>query len=151
MDTPLSTVLRHKADQLLDKGGSALYWVAPETTAAEAAQRMDGSNVGCVVVMDGGRLVGIFSERDVLRGFARDGGAFGSRPMREVMTPHPFTVQPTMTVEQAMVRCTDRRVRHLPVMDGDELLGLISIGDLVRLVVADRERDIADLMSYIHG
>jgi CBS domain-containing protein len=151
MDTPLSAVLRHKADQLLDKGGSTLFWVTPETTAAEAAQRMDASNVGCVVVMDAGRLVGIFSERDVLRGFARHGADFGRRPMAEVMTPHPFTVPPTMTVEQAMVRCTDRRIRHLPVVDGGELLGMISIGDLVRLVVVDKEREIADLMNYLHG
>jgi CBS domain-containing protein len=151
MDTPLSVVLRSKSDQLVDKGGSTLYWVTPQTTAAEAARQMDASNVGCVVVMDAGRLVGIFSERDVLRGFARHGAAFGNRPMAETMTPTPYTVPPTMTVEEAMVRCTDRRIRHLPVMDGNELLGMISIGDLVRLVVVDKEREIADLMNYIHG
>jgi CBS domain-containing protein len=150
METPLRTVLQQKAHQLADKGG-VLFWVKPSTTAAEAAKMMDETNVGCVLVIDAGKLVGIFSERDVLRGFARQGAAFATRPIAEVMTPSPFTVPPSMTVEQAMVRCTDRRIRHLPVVDGDELLGLISIGDLVRMVVEDKERDIADLISYIHG
>ncbi len=150
METPLRTVLQQKADKLADKGG-ILYWVKPSTTASEAAKLMDETNVGCVLVIDQGKLAGIFSERDVLRGFARQGAAFGSRPLAEVMTKKPFTVPPSMTVEQAMVRCTDRRIRHLPVVDGDELLGMISIGDLVRMVVDDKEREIADLMNYIHG
>jgi CBS domain-containing protein len=150
MDTPLSVLLRHKADKLADTG-SPLYWVGPQTSAAEAAQLMDESNVGCVLIMDHGKLAGIFGERDLLRGFARHGATFGSRPMSEVMTHKPFTVPPSMTVEQALVRCTDRRVRHLPVVDGEELLGLISIGDLVSLVVEDKQREIANLMDYIHG
>lgn len=150
MDTPLSALLKFKADRLVDKGAT-LYWVSPQSTAAEAARLMDECNIGCVLVVDGGKLTGIFSERDLLRGFARHGAAFGNRPMSEVMTAKPFTVPPAITVEQALVRCTDRRVRHLPVVDGDELLGLISIGDLVRLVVEDKEREIADLMNYIHG
>lgn len=150
MDTLLRTVLQQKAAPLENKAG-VLHWVTPSTTAAEAARLMDESNVGCVLVVDDGKLVGIFSERDVLRGFARQGGAFGDRPMAEVMTQRPLTVPPSMTVEQAMVRCTDRRVRHLPVVEADELLGLISLGDLVRLVVQDKEREIEDLMNYIHG
>jgi CBS domain-containing protein len=150
MDTPLSVLLRMKADQLADKGGT-LYWLSPQATVAEAARLMDESNVGCVLVMDHGRLAGLFSERDLLCGYARQGAAFGDQPLSAVMVRKPFVVPPSMTVEKAMVRCTDRRVRHLPVMDGDELLGLISIGDLVRLVVEDKERDIADLMNYIHG
>jgi CBS domain-containing protein len=158
MDTPLSAVLRFKADALAGKPaepgrvlGATLYWANPETTASEAARLMDESNIGCLMVIDHGHLVGIFSERDLLRGFAREGAAFGARTLAEVMTRKPFTVPPSMTVEQAMVRCTDRRVRHLPVVDGDELLGLISIGDLVRLVVEDKEREIADLINYLHG
>lgn len=150
MDTPLSTLLRHKAAKLADKGGT-LYWVSPETSAADAARLMDECNVGCVLVMDHGRLAGVFGERDMLRAFSRLGAAFGERPVSEVMTRKPFIVPPSMTVEQAMVRCTDRRVRHLPVVDGEELLGLISIGDLVRLVVEDKEREITDLKNYIHG
>jgi len=150
MDTPLSSVLRHKADQLQEKGGT-LYWVGPDTTVAEAARLMDESNVGCVLVMDAGTLVGIFSERDLLRGFSRQGSAYANAPMRQVMTRQPYTVPPSMTVERAMVSCTDRRVRHLPVTDGDEVLGLISIGDLVRLVVEDKEREITDLITYIQS
>jgi len=150
MDTPLSTLLRQKAAAMADKGGT-LYWVDPDATVAEAARLMDDSNVGCVLVMDSGRLVGIFSERDVLRGFARQGAAFGSCAMREAMTKQPYAASPSMTVQQAMMRCTDRRVRHLPVKDGEEVLGLISIGDLVRLVVEDKEREIADLMNYIQS
>lgn len=150
MDTPLSVLLRHKADKLADKGGT-LYWVSPQTSAAEASRLMHESNVGCVLVMDHGKLAGIFGERDMLRGFVRHGAAFGAQPMSEVMSRKPFIVPPSMTVEQAMIRCTDRRVRHLPVVDGQELLGLISIGDLVSLVVEDKTRESAHLMDYIHG
>ena len=150
MDTPLSVLLRHKCDKLADKGGT-LYWVIPQTSAAEAVRLMDESNVGCVLVMDHGKLAGIFGERDMLRGFARHGADFGSLPMSEVMSRKPFIVPPSMTIEQAMIRCTDSRVRHLPVVDGEELLGLISIGDLVSLVVEDKDREIADLMGYIRG
>lgn len=150
METLLRTVLQEKAELLADKGGT-LFWVEPGMTAAEATRVMDEANVGCVLVMEQGKLAGIFSERDVMRGYARHGAGFGERRVAEVMTAKPFTVPPSMTVDDAMIQCTDRRVRHLPVIENGELLGLVSIGDLVRLVVKDKERTIAQLIDYING
>lgn len=150
METILRTVLQKKAELLADKAG-ILYWVEPTTTVSEAARLMHEASAGCVLVMDEGELVGLLNERDVLVGLSRHGAVVVDTPVRELMAAKPFTVPPSMTVEQALLQCTDRRVRHLPVTDGGELLGLISIGDLVRHVVKDKERTIANLIDYIHG
>lgn len=150
METILRTVLQEKAELLADKGG-ILYWVEPSAPLREAARLMDEAHAGCVLVMDQGELVGLLNEHDVVVGLSRHGPEVADMAVHALMTPRPFTVPPSMTVEQALVQCTDRRVRHLPVVDGGELLGLISIGDLVRFVVKDKERTIANLIDYIHG
>lgn len=150
METLLRSVLKEKADLLADKG-HILFWAAPEMPMAEAVRLMDEGHVGCLLVMDGGRLVGLLSERDVICGLNAHGPELGGQPVSAVMSANPFSVPPSMSVRQAMVECTQRRVRHLPVIEGNDLLGLISIGDLVRLVAMDKERMINELMSYIQG
>ncbi|WP_290652457.1 CBS domain-containing protein [Aquisalimonas sp.] len=150
METPLTVVLEEKA-RLLASKGATLYSVSPDTPASDAIRIMCDGNVGCVLVLEDGKLAGIFSERDVMRRIADAGVPPASAPVRDFMTTKLFTVQPSITVEEALVHCTDQRVRHLPVTEDGELLGLLSIGDLVRFVVQDKDRDIADLVDYIHG
>lgn len=150
METRLHTVLADKAEILAGKG-NALYSARPSMSAADAIRIMCDANVGCVLVMDNGDLVGILSERDVLRRIADRGLTPDQVTVGDVMTREIVTVKPGMTVEEALVQCTDRRIRHLPVWENGELLGLLSIGDLVRFVVKDKDRTIADLIDYIHG
>ncbi|MCC5809381.1 MAG: CBS domain-containing protein [Ectothiorhodospiraceae bacterium] len=150
METPLHVVLTQKAELMPGTGGT-LYTVRPHTRASEAIRVMTDGNIGCVLVIDDGKLAGIFSERDVLRRIADRGLSPDAVSVKDVMSTKLYTVPPSMTVEDALVECTDRRIRHLPVVDGKRLMGLLSIGDLVRFVVQDKDRDIADLMDYIHG
>lgn len=143
METPLRTVLADKAD--------ALYRVESSATVAEAIRVMNDANVGCVLVIDQDGLAGIFSERDVLRRIADPGLDPASVVVRDVMTTKLLTVSPTMTVQEALVLCTDRRIRHLPVQESGRLLGLVSIGDLVRSIIKDQAETIDGLIEYIHG
>jgi CBS domain-containing protein len=150
METPLKVVLAEKAE-LLAQRGDELYSTEPTAPAVEAIRTMSKANVGCLLILDRGQLVGIFSERDVLHAVAADGLPPKAVKVGDVMTTDLFTVPPSMTVEEALVECTNRRVRHLPVVEDGQLLGLLSIGDLVRFVVQDKDQDIAHLMEYIHG
>jgi len=150
METSLADVLSEKAELLADKGG-VLYQVGPDTPASEAIRIMCEANIGCVLVLDQGSLVGIFSERDVMRRVADKQTPADSVFMRDILTHDIFTVRPSLSVEEALVECTDRRIRHLPVVEDGQLLGLLSIGDLVRSVVKDKDRTISDLIDYIHG
>lgn len=150
METLLHTVLREK-EALMAERGSVLYRVRPDTTIRDAVQLMADANVGCVLVMDGESLAGIFSERDVMRAYAEDDPTLLDKPVRERMTARLITVEPSISVEKALLECTDRRVRHLPVCEDGRLVGLLSIGDLVRFVVKDKEGTISELMDYIHG
>lgn len=143
MEIPLRSILGTKPD--------ALYRVDSTATAAEAIRIMNDANVGCVLVTDTDGLAGIFSERDVLRRVADQGLDPTSVVVRDVMTTKLITVTPVMTVEQALALCTDRRIRHLPVMENGRLLGLVSIGDLVRSIISAQARTIDGLINYIHG
>jgi CBS domain-containing protein len=152
METLLAVVLAEKAELLADKGPPySVKNVKPDAWASDAIRVMCEANVGSVLVIDDGELVGIVTERDVLHRIAHRGVQPDTVLVRDVMTTKLFTVRPTLTVEDALIQCTDRRVRHLPVSEGGRLLGLLSIGDLVRFVVKDKDRTIADLIDYIHG
>jgi len=150
METILTVVLAEKGELLAKRGGT-LYCVEPDTRASDAIRTMCEANIGCVLVINGEKLVGIFSERDVMHRIADRGLRPDELLVRDVMTTNVRTVPPSITVEDALVECTDRRVRHLPVAEGGKLVGLLSIGDLVRFVVRDKDRTISDLVDYIHG
>lgn len=150
METSLKVVMAEKEALLAEQGGK-LYTVTPDATAASAIAAMCDAGIGCVLVVQDDRLLGVFSERDVMRRIALRGLAADQVTVGEVMTTQLVTVTPDTTVEQALIQCTDRRIRHLPVTVGEQLLGLLSIGDLVRFVVKDKDRTIADLTDYIHG
>ncbi len=144
-------VLAEKARRFGDGGGQEVYSIQPDANAADAVRRMCQANVGCVLVIEDGGLLGIFSEREVLKLIADKGLTPEQVCVRDVMNRSYVMVAPDMTVEDALVQCTDRRVRHLPVADGGQLLGLLSIGDLVSFVVRDKDRTIEGLIDYIHG
>jgi CBS domain-containing protein len=111
---------------------------------------MNERNIGSILVMDGERMVGIFTERDVLTRVIPRHLDASKMPVSEVMTQRPVTITPTTTVEEAMMVVSDTRRRHLPVIDGGRVVGMISIGDLNRWVVRDQKRTIDDLIDYVH-
>jgi CBS domain-containing protein len=135
--------------KLLESKGSAVETVAPEAAVLVAVQLMNERKIGALVVTSRGRPVGIFTERDVLVRVVSAGLDPRTTPVNEVMTRNPVVVRPEVTVNEAMLVITDRRCRHLPVMDEGGLRGLISIGDLMSWVVRHQQRTIDDLHDYM--
>jgi CBS domain-containing protein len=140
----MTTTVRDMLD-----GKTAIHAVSPEVTVFEALEVMAAQNIGAVLVLEDGRLAGIFSERDYARKVALLGKASRDLSISEVMTSEVVTVAPWWTADQCMALMTERRVRHLPVFDGDRLIGLVSIGDVVRAVVNEQQRTIEELEHYI--
>jgi len=136
--------------QLLQSKGSEVFSIAPHARVFDALKLMADKNIGALVVLDGGRLAGIITERDYARKVILHGKSSQEIPVGEIMSEKVLTVQPSQTVEDCMALMTDERVRHLPVVEGDRLVGLLSIGDLVKEVIADQEQTIKQLESYIH-
>jgi len=137
--------------QLLQSKGGTIYSVAPGTRVFEALELMAEKEVGALLVLDDGKLAGIISERDYARKVILHGKSSHDIAVREIMTGKVVTVQPDQTVDQCMALMTNKRIRHLPVTEDDKLLGLVSIGDLVKEVIAEQEQTIRQLESYIHS
>jgi CBS domain-containing protein len=135
--------------KLLDQKGEALEAVTPQTSIMDAIQRMNQRRIGSVLVMEGDRLAGIFTERDVLTRVVPRRLDPMNTPVGEVMTRQPVIIPPTTTVQEAMMVVTDTRRRHLPVVLDGKVLGVVSIGDLTRWVVRDQQRTIDDLFDYV--
>jgi CBS domain-containing protein len=134
---------------LKEKGGE-VYSVAEGATLKEAAELLDARKVGAMVILGGsGTVIGIVSERDIVRAVARMGAAALKSPVADSMTRKVVTAAPTDTVEQAMARMTDRRIRHLPVVESGRLLGVVSIGDLVKRRIEEADAEVAAIRSYI--
>jgi CBS domain-containing protein len=136
--------------QLLQAKGNEIFSIGPDARVFEALELMAQKDVGALLVMDGGKLAGIISERDYARKVILHGKSSHDVPVREIMTSKMVTVQPGQTVEECMALMTNKRVRHLPVIDGERLIGLLSIGDLVKEVITEQEQTIKQLESYIH-
>ena len=128
-----------------------VFAVAPEASVLEALRLMEQKNVGALLVMKGERLVGIFSERDYARRIVLHGRASRDTPVREVMTQEVFVITPDSNAGECMVHMTDRHIRHLPVVEGGRVVGVISIGDVVRAVIDDLRFSIHQLESYIQA
>ena len=137
--------------QFLQQHPKETWSVRPEQTVRDALLLMAAKNVGAVLVIDHGKLVGVFSERDYARKVALHGKASSDTLISEVMTSNVITVDATQKIEDCMQIMTDKHIRHLPVMQGAQLLGLISIGDVVREMMAEQKHLIEQLESYIHG
>jgi len=143
MNTSIATLLEQKS--------GAIFTIPTTVTVAEAVQEMNAHKVGSVLVMDGMRLAGIFTERDVLRRVV--GGDLDPKvtPITKVMTADVLTILPTVTVQQVMDIFTEKRCRHLPVVENGRLLGVISIGDVSRWVANLHRAEAESLRQYIAG
>ncbi|WP_339871000.1 CBS domain-containing protein [uncultured Brevundimonas sp.] len=133
---------------LKDKGG-AVYSIAPDFTLSRACAELEHKRVGALIVCDGDKVVGVLSERDVVRAVARDGQACLLRPVADYMTREVVFAEPGETVAILMGRMTDRRIRHLPVLKDGRLSGVISIGDVVKCQIAEATSEAESLRTYI--
>lgn len=136
------------AEILKDKG-DAVYAVGPDLTLAEACVELEARRVGALIVCDKDKVVGVLSERDVVRAVAREGKAGLDRPVSEVMSADVVFTAPAETVGILMERMTERRIRHLPVLAGGRLAGVISIGDVVKCQIAEATHEAESLRTYI--
>ena len=136
--------------QIIKQKGGSVFTVRPDLTLAEAARELNERGVGALVVLDGERVAGIFSERDIVRQLATAGDGALSSPVSSAMTKDVISASPQETVDALLSRMTDRRVRHLPVISRDgELCGLVSIGDLVKHKISEIEAEAQTLKNYI--
>jgi CBS domain-containing protein len=137
-------------NQILKNKGGEIFSVAESATLKEAAELLDSRKIGALVILgESGKVIGVFSERDFLRAVARTGADALKRPVADFMTRTVITAHANETLENAMERMTDRRIRHLPVVSGDQLLGVVSIGDLVKWRIAEASAEVAAIRSYI--
>ena len=137
-DTPLNEIFEK---------GEAIHSVGPDTLVTECVRLMTAGKIGALIVMDGRRLIGIFTERDALNKVLAGGLDPGKTKVSEVMTPDPYCIPPTTTVGDAMVSITKRRVRHLPIVDNGEVLAVVSSGDLTHWLVQDQMGEVKELVD----
>ena len=139
--------------QLLDAKGGPTLSVSSDATVYEALVIMAEKHIGALLVMDEDRLVGIFSERDYARNVVLKGKSSKDTPIKEIMTPGTLliTVNPGQTVEECLNLVTDKRIRHLPVLEEGKVVGVLSIGDLVKATIEYQQFLIKQLESYIHS
>jgi len=139
----VGSILAHK--------GSAVWSIAPNSMVFDAIQLMADKNIGALPVVDNGQLVGMISERDYTRKVSLKGKSSKQTPVREIMTDDVITVNVTDTVSECMRLMTDSRIRHLPVVEGEKMIGLVSLGDLVKWVISAQAATIEALEKYITG
>lgn len=136
---------------LLKKKGYDVWRIAPDASVYDAIHLMAEKGVGALIVMDGQKLVGVISERDYARKIILEGRSSENTKISEIMSTEVITVGPDNRIEECMAMMTERRIRHLPVLDGDELLGVISLGDLVKYIIAEQQFVIEQMERYIAG
>lgn len=143
VDVHLNTVLAHK--------GAEVFWIDPDATVYDAITLMSAKNVGALLVMEEGRMIGVVSERDYTRKIALMGRSSRHTTVREIISTPVVHVAPTVTIEEALRLMTLHRVRHLPVMEASRVVGVVSIGDLVNWVISAQTSQIRQLEHYISG
>jgi CBS domain-containing protein len=136
---------------ILNQKSGEVYSVSPQSTVFQAIEMMADKNVGALLVMEGEKLVGIFSERDYTRKVFLRGKSSKETSVAEIMSKDLAVTHPQEGVEECLRMMTDKRIRHLPVLDGDKVIGVISIGDLVKHVISCQSATIAHLENYISG
>lgn len=135
--------------QLLESKPAEIHSIAPDAPVIEALRLMADKGIGAVLVLEGGKLAGIFSERDYARKIALLGRSSADTPVRDIMTAELHSVAPGDSVEHCMQVVTDGRIRHLPVLERGELVGLVSIGDLVKATMEEQQQQLEHLQRYI--
>jgi CBS domain-containing protein len=143
LTTPINAVLRRKA--------GAIWSTQPDATVYQAIEMMAEKQVGALPVMEAGKLLGIISERDYARKIILMGRSSKETAVAEIMSSPVISVSPRHTIEECMRIITENRVRHLPVVDGGEMVGMISIGDLVNWIINEQQETIRHLEAYISG
>lgn len=136
---------------LLEDKGGAIHAIEPDKPVLEAIRVMADKYIGALLVMRGSQLLGIVSERDYARKVILKGRSSADTPVREIMSASVLTVAPGDSVSHCMKLVTDRRVRHLPVVDEGKVVGVVSIGDLVKAVIADQAQELEHMQRYISG
>jgi CBS domain-containing protein len=137
--------------QLLDEKGHNVFTVGSGETVFDAIRKMADENIGSLVVCEGGKLIGIITERHYARNVFLEGRALPSTRVGDVMETPVLFARPDLTVEECMAVMSDKRIRHLPVVDQGKLIGIISIGDLVKSIISNHKFTIDQLTHYIHG
>ncbi len=137
--------------QILDTKGRDIWSVDPENSVYDAIKLMADKGVGCLLVMDGEKLLGIVTERDYARKVILENKSSKKTPVKDLMTVDVICVGPTQNVQECMALMTNGRMRHLPVVDGERVEGLISIGDLVKAIIAEQQFEIEQLQHYINS
>ena len=143
--------MKTAANLLKSKAHQSVHAVAPEASVFDALKLMADKNIGALLVMEAEKVAGIITERDYARKVVLTSRSSKETPVREIMTSAVMYVRPDQTNEECMVLMTENRLRHLPVMDGDQLIGLVSIGDLVKATISEQQFTIEQLEHYIAG
>lgn len=136
---------------ILEKKGHVLWWITPTAPVFDAIKEMAERGIGAMLVMDDARLIGIITERDYARKVILQGRNSAATAVQEIMTPDPVLCGLDSTLEECMALMTTRRVRHLPVIDADRVIGVLSIGDVVKFIMTDQKRTIEELERYVSG
>lgn len=137
--------------EILKGKGSNIWSVTPQTSVSDTLKMMAEKNVGAVLVMDGKKIAGIFSERDFARHAIKHSMKLEELLIKEMMTSRILFVSPSQTTEECMSIMTTKRIRHLPVLENEQLVGLISIGDVVNKIIEDQKFSISQLEKYVTG
>jgi CBS domain-containing protein len=137
--------------RVLEAKGDQVYSTGPDTSVFDALGEMSERDVGALIVLEHGKVVGIFSERDYARKIILAGKSSRETAVREIMTTRVVYARPDLSLEECLALMTDKRIRHLPVMHGEELVGVVSIGDLVKGIIDDQRFLISQLESYVSG
>lgn len=140
-----------KVRDILKVKGHNVFSVSPTTSVYDAIDQMCQRNIGGVVVMEQDKLIGIFTERDYARKLILKGKSSQGTPISEIMTPNPITVTPDTTIMDCLSMMSEKRIRHLPIAEGDKITGMISIGDVVKFIIEDQKATIEHLQHYIAG
>lgn len=138
-----------KVSDILQTKGTAIISVTGNSTVLEALKLMSEKNIGAVPVIENEKLIGIFSERDYARKIILKGKSSADTPISEVMTEKPFIIDPNNSTEDCMEIMSDKHIRHLPVVKGDKVVGMISIGDVVKAIIQSQKETIDQLKNYI--
>ena len=137
--------------QLLDKKGYDVASIRPDDSVFDAIEKMANENIGSLVVLDDGKLVGILSERDYARNVILKGKSSPLTPVSDIMSTRVICARPEQTVEESMAVMTERGVRHLPVLEQKKVIGMVSIGDLVKSIISEQQFIIEQLELYIQN